>query len=141
MNHKHGHKRVGRATAEYIAWGNMKKRCYDTAVPDFKNYGGRGIAVCAKWRNSYLAFFNDVGPRPTRRHTLDRIDNDGDYEPGNCRWTTRKVQGANRRNVHRIPFGGRVWTLPKLAAHLGVQYRTLYWRMKAGTRLDAPIRN
>jgi len=75
----------------------MKQRCVNSKRQDWKNYGGRGISVCAKWRTSFPAFLADMGERPIGLE-IDRIDNDGNYEPGNCRWTTRLV---NRRNRHR----------------------------------------
>lgn len=82
---------------EYAAWVNMRHRCHNPRNKSYPYYGGRGIAVCEQWRTSFAAFITDVGPRPSPRHTLDRIDNAGDYEPGNVRWATWKEQRANRR--------------------------------------------
>lgn len=76
----------------------MKKRCHNPANKDYVRYGGRGIVVCRRWREDYAAFAADVGPRPSKRHTLDRIDNDGNYEPGNVRWATPEQQWRNRRS-------------------------------------------
>ena len=75
----------------------MKDRCFNKNDQDYKYYGARGISVCQKWRGSFAAFVDDVGPKPTDKHTLDRIDNSGNYEPGNCRWSTSSVQNKNRR--------------------------------------------
>jgi hypothetical protein len=84
-------------TPEYVVWSNMIYRCETPKAANFHLYGGRGISVCAKWRHSFDAFFDDMGPRPTPSHSIDRIDNDGNYEPGNCRWATKKEQRANQR--------------------------------------------
>lgn len=83
--------------AEYFVWKTMKARCRNPKNLEFKNYGGRGIKVCDRWLNSFEAFLGDMGRRPTPAHSIDRINNDGNYEPGNCRWATWKQQAANRR--------------------------------------------
>ena len=82
---------------EHMIWSAMKARCFNPRNKEYHNYGGRGITVCFRWAASFAAFLMDMGERPSSRHSLDRIDNDGNYAPGNCRWATAAQQHANRR--------------------------------------------
>ena len=82
------------ATSEYRSWQMMKNRCTNPRARDYAHYGGRGIKVCERWLNSFDAFLEDMGRRPTPKHSIERIDNDGHYEPGNCRWLHEKSRPA-----------------------------------------------
>lgn len=116
----------------YKKWQQMNSRCYDSYHAGFKNYGGRGIAVCRRWRNSFDDYYADVGNPPFIGASIDRVDNDWHYEQGNIRWATRAEQNNNRRYVHVITNKGRSATLSEWAADLGIPYRTLKTRFDNG---------
>lgn len=125
--------------AEYWAWVSMKQRCYNDRKGDYAYYGGRGIKVCERWRNDFVAFFEDMGPRPSAAHSIERIDNDGDYEPGNCRWATRQEQVDNRRCSHRLTAYGRTQTVSQWSREIGIARDTITYRLKKGWSVERAL--
>lgn len=119
---KHGHARGG-LSPTYISWKNMLQRCYSVRHPHYKNYGGRGITICNRWRESFETFLADMGERP-KGLTLERVNNDGNYEPGNCIWATYTKQSNNRRSLIRIKHKDRVYTsMSQCAKACGINYQ------------------
>lgn len=103
---KHGHARrsePSKGTPEYRSWCAMRRRCYNPKSTRYEQWGGRGIKVCPQWLgpNGFAQFLADMGRKPSPKHSIDRVDNDGHYEPGNCRWATKAEQSRNRRNVRK----------------------------------------
>lgn len=129
-------------SSEYIIWGTMVKRCTNPKSKSFPDYGGRGIKVCPDWL-TFTSFIRDMGPKPSPQHTLDRIDNSGNYEPSNCRWATRAVQARNQRRNVNCTFNGVTKCLTDWASELGVHYATLRRHVAAGKhpflKLEAPL--
>lgn len=107
-------------TSEHGIWSNMKRRCEDPKSPKYPRYGGRGIRVCECWRESFVAFVGDMGLRPSPRHSIDRIDNDGNYEPGNCRWASAKQQVLNSSIVRMITIDDKTLCIKDWEMFLGV---------------------
>ncbi len=97
-------------TPEFMAYQDMMRRCYNEKRRAYKSYGGRGIKVCDRWRESFENFIADMGRRPGRGYSLDRKDNNGDYTPENCRWATRKEQTNNRRSNRWVCYHGVTMT-------------------------------
>lgn len=138
---KHGHKSNGTCSAEYKTWLGMKRRCYSKTFKDYPNWGGRGIKVCERWRTSFVAFYEDMGPKPSPNHTIDRIDPDGDYSKENCRWATLQQQGSeNRRGMFPITIGDTTFNSVAAAAkHFGVTPTTAWMRIQAGIAPDVAV--
>ena len=127
----------------YWTWRSMKDRCSNPRGKNWPYYGGRGIAVCERWKKSFAAFVADMGPKPSPRHTLDRINNEGNYEPSNCRWATPREQNANTRaatlslvlwDILLATYHGTAFTAPQLARWFGVKANTIYRRVKHARR-------
>lgn len=129
-------------TPEFNSWTAMISRCYSPKNIGFRNYGGRGITVCDRWRESVAAFIEDMGPRPSPRHSLDRINNDLGYFKENCRWADRITQNYNRRNNARMIFRGMEMTIREAyeLTNKEVRYHTFYERAKHGRDPFGPLK-
>ncbi len=123
-------------TPEHRIWKDMKRRCYSPQRSDYYLYGGCGITVCARWRTSFVNFLADMGPRPSAEHSIDRINNDGNYEPGNVRWASRIEQAQNKRNTLLITYNGETLCIAEWARRVGIQDATLYYRFKRGWSIE-----
>lgn len=118
---------------EYTSWANMMQRCDDkTGNPIYADYSGRGISVCDRWRASFDNFIADMGPRPSKLHSIDRIDNNGNYEPGNCRWATRIQQSRNKRTSRFLDAFGKSQTLSEWAEETGLSIKRIWSRLNRG---------
>lgn len=110
----------------------MKTRCYNVRSSAYPLYGGRGIVMCDQWRESFEAFYADMGDRPSTLHTIDRRDNDGPYNRGNCHWSTPKQQANNTRTNRRLTLNGVTRTLTEWADTIGIKRTTLKERLRRG---------
>lgn len=128
---KHGELLGGKFTHEYRAWGHIKSRCNNQKHPRYKDYGGRGIKVCERWAASFADFLTDMGRCPPGL-TLDRRDNDGDYEPNNCRWASDSEQSSNRRSSRYLEHDGQRMTVLQWAKRLGVRHQLISSRLSRG---------
>lgn len=120
-------------TPEYTCWAHMMDRCYNPRSHLWNYYGQRGVVVCDRWRSSFLAFLADMGKRPTSQHSIDRIDNAGNYEPDNCRWATKHEQRTNQRSARRtnvITIDGQTLTLADWCRAFGMPYYTVEARIR-----------
>lgn len=129
---KHGYTKK-ETISEFFVWTNLIKRCSDPNVKGFKNYGGRGIKVCQRWLDSFENFLADMGLRPSSKHSIDRIDNNGGYEPQNCRWSTAKEQARNTRSNVFVTLDGERKTLAEWSCISGVPDSTISQRIRRGT--------
>lgn len=136
---KHGHSAGGKRTPEYAAWKDAKARCYIKSVNNYDNYGGRGIRMCQRWLDSFDNFLEDMGQRPSISHSLDRIDVDGNYEPGNCRWADLRTQSNNKRNNLVFTYKGKKYTCAEAAAEFGFKPHTLAKRINSGWPINVAI--
>jgi hypothetical protein len=114
----------------------MKDRCYNTESSEYHRYGGRGIHVCEEWLASFDAFYAYMGEPPSSKHSIERKDVNGNYEPGNCKWATAREQQLNKRNNNRITYLGVTKTLTEWAEETGINRKTLQTRIE---RLHWPL--
>lgn len=119
------------STRAFSSWRSMLQRCYKRSFKHYRNYGGRGIEVCERWRLSFLAFLADMGERPIGM-TLERVDNNLGYTLDNCRWATRKQQSRNMRTNHLLSYDGQTRCMTEWAEIVGLPYTTLRGRMRLG---------
>lgn len=128
----HGEGSTKRRTFEYSVWAGIVKRCCNQRAPNYRIYGGRGITICDRWRNSFVAFLEDMGRSPSRKHSIDRIDNNGHYEPGNCRWATRREQGLNKRANRLLAWRGETKPMAEWARLMGLTTQLVWMRLSMG---------
>jgi hypothetical protein len=127
-----------RRTPEYMVWSDMRNRCQNPKNRSWNRYGGRGISVCERWE-SFSNFIEDMGQRPSNFHEIDRIENDGNYEPTNCRWATASVQNSNKSNTHLITAFGKTQCLKHWAGEIGITPATLRRRFSRKWNLEAAL--
>lgn len=123
-------------TGEYKSWSEMIQRCRNENNHAYSKYGGRGISVYEPWIYSFTEFYNYIGPKPSPVHSIDRIDNDGNYEPGNVRWATKATQSGNRGNVVRYDFYGQKLMCHEIDSHLGVRKGTFRSALSRGYEVE-----
>ena len=123
----------------YRTWLMMKQRCGNPRFPKYASYGGRGIAVCQRWLHDFGAVLADVGTRPSPRHTLERVDNDGPYSPENVTWALPQRQGRNKRNNVKVSYRGETLCLIEWAERTGIDISTLSYRFRRGWSPEAAL--
>lgn len=134
-----GYRHGLRNTPEYYIWQSMNRRCYEQSRADYPRYGGRGITVCQRWRDSVAAFYEDMGPKPSPQHSIDRIDSNGNYEPQNCRWATQEQQANNKRSSHYLTHDGLTLTIAQWARKLDISEKVLGRRLSRGWPVEKAL--
>jgi hypothetical protein len=136
----HGHttKERKKFASEYHAWASMKSRCMNPNVHSFKRYGARGIKVCDRWMR-FENFYEDMGPKPSERHSLERLDTDGNYEPSNCVWADAFQQASTRTNVRSICAFGKTMTAAAWQRETGIPASVIRNRIDSGWREEQAV--
>jgi len=129
----------GAHAPERGSYDHMLERCYDTKRQNYRNYGGRGISVCERWRQSFRAFLEDMGPKPSKEYSIERIDNNGNYEPSNCKWATDSEQRRNKRNNVYVEYKGEQRLLIDVCAEVGASRGIVQGRLYLGWPLDEAL--
>jgi hypothetical protein len=136
---------------EYEVWGAILSRCFNKNTESYPSYGGRGITVCKRWQESFQNFYEDMGPRPTAKHSIDRKENNGHYScgtceqcvangwPANCHWATMKVQSRNKRSNHKLTHNGETLTLMDWSIKTGIAFHTLSRRLTRGWTVEKAL--
>jgi len=130
---------MAKRAPEYDCWAKMIQRCTNPRAKGYRFWGGRGIGICQRWRDSYAAFFADMGQRPSSQHSIDRINNNGDYEPANCRWVLRRVQNRNRRYSRLLTWNDRTMRVSEWAELLNMDPKTLEMRVLRGWPVERAL--
>lgn len=134
----HGHSRRNRMSVEYSTWRTMRQRCLNPNGKKYAIYGGRGIAVCDRWQRFQL-FLEDMGTKPSPKHSLERVDNNGPYSPANCIWALPTVQANNRRTNRILRIGEDELTLAQASKKYGVSYNALRCRLRRGWTITEAV--
>ncbi len=129
---KHGMSR----SPEHRTWCKMIERCYNPNHEHYAYYGGRGITICDRWRHSFLNFYSDMGPRPSSKHSIERINNAGGYEPNNCKWATNLEQSNNKRNTFTVTYLSETKGISEWCRLLGLSYAATKKRILRGWSPD-----
>lgn len=136
---KHGHCRSSGRTKEYATWAKMIGRCHCSTDKAYARYGMRGITVCDEWKVNFLAFLEHIGPCPASSMSIDRIDNNRGYEPGNVRWATKLQQSTNKSVNRHIEHAGIRMTIAEWADYIRMPRKTLYHRINRGLSVDKSL--
>lgn len=130
-------------SVEFKTWTGILTRCLNPNSASYNDYGGRGIKVCDRWRSSFKSFLEDVGPRPSEQHSIDRINNDKGYAPDNCRWATHNEQARNKRNTVLVDVDGEMKPLSQISEELGVSISAMRYRVSKGLKgrgvINSPV--
>jgi len=135
---KHGHRGSNYTSPTWFSWRAMNERCHTPGTADYPRYGGRGITVCERWRQSFGNFLTDMGERPEGT-TLEREEVNGNYESQNCRWATSMEQGANKRSNVYLTFNDKTQHIRAWARELGIDRTTISWRLRHGQTTEEAL--